>query len=159
MKVIVVSDTHGRVDNFVNKIKAMEKPELIIHLGDYVEDGEKIQALTNIETIIVKGNNDYLNNTYKEDILINIGGKNFFITHGHKYGVRYRLDNLMYKGEELGANIILFGHTHVPLILEEDNIRIMNPGSVSYPRGVDRIKTFGIIDIAKNIKMSIEKIN
>lgn len=65
----------------------------------------------------------------------------------------------MYKGEELGANIILFGHTHVPLILEEDNIRIMNPGSVSYPRGVDRIKTFGIIDIAKNIKMSIEKIN
>lgn len=45
MKVIVVSDTHGRVDNFVNKIKAMEKPELIIHLGDYVEDGEKSKPL------------------------------------------------------------------------------------------------------------------
>ncbi len=159
MKIVVVSDTHGKIDHFVSRIKSMDKPQLIIHLGDYAEDGEKIQSLTNIETVIVKGNGDYFNKIYEEDKIFEIGGKKFFITHGHKYGVRYRLDNLMYKGEEVGADIILFGHTHVPVILKESNMMIMNPGSVSYPRGFAREKTFGIIEVRNTVSMTIEKID
>ena len=159
MKVIVVSDTHGRIDDFVNKLNSVEKPQLIIHLGDYVEDGEKIGSITNVDTIIVKGNGDYLNKKYKYDEVLDIGGKRFFITHGHKYGVKYGLTNLMYRGEKLEAEIILFGHTHVPLIIKESDIMIMNPGSVSYPRGIERRKTFGIIDIGETVSMTIEKID
>jgi len=159
MKVIVVSDTHGRIDDFISKINSMEKPQLIIHLGDYVEDGEKIKSITKVGTIIVKGNGDYFNKTYKDDEVIYIGGKRFFITHGHKYGVKYGLNNLLYRGEEVGADIILFGHTHAPLIVKDSNIMIMNPGSASYPRGIERKKTFGIIEIEEAVSMRIEKIN
>lgn len=158
MRIIVVSDTHGRIDSFVKSIKSIERPKFIIHLGDYVEDGEKIQSITNIETVIVKGNGDYFNQKYEEDKLLEIEGKRFFITHGHKYSVRNRLDTIMYRGEELKADVILFGHTHIPIILEEANMMIMNPGSPSYPRGVEREKTFGIIDISKEINMSIERV-
>lgn len=159
MKIVVVSDTHGRIDEFVNKLNSMEKPQFIIHLGDYTEDGEKIRVIANVDTIIVKGNGDYLNSTCKEEEVLDIGGKRFFITHGHKYGVKYGLTNLMYRGEEVGADIILFGHTHVPLIVKESDIMIMNPGSVSYPRGIERRKTFGIIDIGETVSMAIEKID
>jgi len=159
MRIVVVSDTHGKIDHFVNKLKSMDRPQLIIHLGDYAEDGEKIQSLTNVETIIVKGNGDYFNKNYEEDRLIEIGGKKFFITHGHKYNVRYRLDNLMYKGEEVNADIVLYGHTHVPVILKESNMIIMNPGSVSLPRTIEKEKTFGIIEIGDKVSMTIEKID
>ena len=125
----------------------MEKPDLIIHLGDYVRDGLEIEKNTGIETIIVKGNGDYLERDYNEDELITINGKKIFITHGHNYNIRYNIDNLLYKGEELEADLILFGHTQVPLILEEEGKFIMNPGSPNLPRDYTKGKTFGIIDI------------
>ena len=33
---------------------------------------------------------------------------------------------------ELGVDMILFGHTHIPIDIEEDGIKIMNPGSPSF---------------------------
>lgn len=159
MKIIVVSDTHGRINEFINKLNNMEKPDLIIHLGDYVEDGEEIQNIIKVKTVIVKGNGDYFNQNYKEDMLLEVEGKKIFLTHGHRYNVRNRIDNLLYKCEELKADIALFGHTHIPIILEESGIMIMNPGSASYPRGNSIDKTFGIIEIDGEINMTIERIN
>ena len=52
--------------------------------------------------------------------------KKFLMTHGHYY---YR-DHL----PEVPYDILLTGHTHVP-ILERDNRKIIiNPGSISLPR-------------------------
>lgn len=158
MKILVISDTHGKIDEALNLIKNMDKPELIIHLGDYVEDGEKIEKETGIKVELVRGNGDIFNRKYEDDRLLEIGGKRIFLTHGHKYRVKYHILNLLYKAEELKADIALFGHTHVPLIVKEDSIMVMNPGSISFPRGYENPKTYGIIDIDKEVKMTIEKI-
>lgn len=149
MRIFVVSDTHGDTRGFINKVKTMEKPDLIIHLGDYVEDGIKIERELKIDTVIVKGNGDYYREDFSEDRVLFINDKRIFLTHGHKYNVRYGEDNLMYKGQEVNADIILFGHTHVPLFFEEANMAIMNPGSPSLPRGYSRKRTFGIIEIGE----------
>lgn len=160
MKIFVVSDTHGSVESFLEKIETMEKPDLIIHLGDYVRDGVKIEEITGIETIIAKGNGDYFETNYNYDELIIINDKRIFLTHGHKYNIRYDIDNLIYKGEELEADLILFGHTHVPLLFEEDNKLIMNPGSPNFPRDYARRKTFGIIEIEEEkIKGKLIELN
>lgn len=159
MKIFVVSDTHGHIDGFLNKIKNMDEPDLIIHLGDYVEDGLKIEEKLGIETIIVKGNGDYYQKEYKYDEVLNLGNKVFFITHGHRYSVRYGINNLFYRTKELGADIVLFGHTHVPVLMKESGIIIMNPGSPYQPRGLDGKKTFGIIEINHDIVGSIVEIN
>mgnify|MGYP001316294035 FL=1 len=145
MRIFVVSDTHGDTRGFINKVETMEKPDLIIHLGDYVEDGIKIERELKIDTVIVKGNGDYYREDFSEDRVLFINDKRIFLTHGHKYNVRYGEDNLMYKGQEVNADIVLFGHTHVPLLFEEANMAIMNPGSPSLPRGYSRKRTFGII--------------
>lgn len=158
MKIFVVSDTHGIIEDFLKTVETMEKPDLIIHLGDYVDDGLKIEKITGIETIIVKGNGDYFYGDYNEDKLLDIRAKKIFITHGHNYKVRHGVDNLFYKGEELDADLILFGHTHVPIIIEDQGRMIMNPGSPTLPRDYDRKKTFGLIEIGKNILGEIVEI-
>lgn len=155
MKIFVVSDTHGNTKDFINQVNNMDKPELIIHLGDYVEDGEKIEESTGIETIIVKGNGDYFHPKYNEEEILDIKGKTLFLTHGHTYGVRYGIDRLLYKAEEIGVDLVLFGHTHNPIVFEEKGIIFINPGSASFPRGFNRSKTFGIMYLRDKISAEI----
>ncbi|NLV75498.1 MAG: metallophosphoesterase [Tissierellia bacterium] len=159
MRIFVVSDTHGNTIDFINKVNSMKKPELFIHLGDYVEDGEKIEKKTGVETVIVKGNGDYFHPKYNEDEILNIKGKTLLLTHGHNHGVRYGIDRLLYKAYEVGADLVLFGHTHLPFFHEEDGIILVNPGSASMPRGFNRKKTFGIIDIDNIISVEIVSID
>ncbi|NMA86763.1 MAG: metallophosphoesterase [Tissierellia bacterium] len=158
MRIFVISDTHGRTDRIISKIKQMEEPDLIIHLGDYVEDGLKIEEETYVETIIVKGNGDYFHTEFNEDELLTINNKKVFISHGHNYNVQYGEDNIIYKALELGADLILFGHTHVPRLFEEAGILVMNPGSPTFPRGFRGSKTFGIIEIDEEISGEIIEI-
>lgn len=158
MKIFVVSDTHGSIEDFLRAIETMEKPDLIIHLGDYVDDGLKIEKIMGIRTIIVKGNCDYFHRGYDEDKLIVLNDKKIFITHGHNYNVRYGVNNLSYKGQEVDADLILFGHTHIPIIIEDKDRMIMNPGSPTQPRNYDGKKTFGIIEICEKILGEIVEI-
>jgi len=43
--------------------------------------------------------------------------------------------NTRYRAEEVGANVVLFGHSHVPLCTEERGVLFLNPGSLQLPRG------------------------
>ena len=45
------------------------------------------------------------------------------------------------------ADIVIFGHTHVPLIEKIDKITFINPGSISKPRLLQGQKTYAILDI------------
>jgi putative phosphoesterase len=154
MRIVVISDTHGHNKEIIEALSSTDRPDLLIHLGDHVEDGEKISKIFELPIIIVKGNGDY-GSSYKEDALVELAGKKFFITHGHKYRVSRSLDNLYYRALELGADIVLFGHTHVHINLLHDNIIILNPGSPSFPRGMSRTKTFGLIEIGEKVEARI----
>lgn len=158
MKIIVVSDTHGNNLPFLEAAITIEKPDLIFHLGDYVSDAKKITKILGLDCIMVKGNGDYGTMDVNEDELLEIEGKKIFLTHGHKYHVGHSLNDLYYKGLELGADLILFGHTHIPIIEREKDLILMNPGSPSIPRKLDRKRTFGLITIGEDIKTEIIEI-
>ena len=112
MLIAVISDTH-RVAKYINIAKEyIKSADVLIHLGDNSED---IEELT------------------KESIIV-LEGKKIFITHGDLYGVKYSLTNLYYRAKEVEADIVLFGHTHEQIILNEDGIIFMNPGSISLPK-------------------------
>ena len=158
MRIAVVSDTHGNTVNFLKTVENMGKFDLLIHLGDYVRDGEKIAEILSLPSLIVKGNGDY-SSKFKENEIIEINGKRLFITHGHKFDVRWDYSNLYYKGMEERADLVLYGHTHIPLIVKENNLIIMNPGSPALPRALDGKKTFGIIEISNTVIADIIPIN
>lgn len=157
MRILVISDTHGVNKEIIEIFSENEKADMIIHLGDYVKDGEKISKILGLPCVIVKGNGDY-NSDYPEDRFIEIEGKKIFSTHGHKYNIKSNLDKLYHKSMKLKADIILFGHSHIPLNIKKDGIIIMNPGSPSIPRGIDGIKTYGIIEIGEKIETRVVEI-
>jgi putative phosphoesterase len=59
--------------------------------------------------------------------------------------VKRTTGDLLRQGILSGADIIVFGHTHLPLNAEEDGVLLFNPGSATYPRG--SVPTFGLITV------------
>jgi putative phosphoesterase len=118
-------------------LRQIKKPDAIIFLGDGLRD--IISAdIGDIPIYSVAGNCDagsvfFDNSTPIEQNLV-IGDKRIFFTHGHKYGVKSTLSPLLCEGVKRGADIILFGHTHMPTELCEyafdKRIQLFNPGSI-----------------------------
>lgn len=145
MKILVVSDTHGRMDNVIKYI-VENKIKHVIHLGDCVDDAEKIQEKTEVDLYYIRGNCDFYSTSIPEELILSFGNKRIFCTHGHKYGVKYTMDKLKTKAREVEADMALFGHTHVLVMEEIDGIVYFNPGSPSIPR-TNKGKTVGILEI------------
>mgnify|MGYP000612330581 CR=1 FL=1 len=85
MKILIVSDTHGRMYNLE---EAMEREEFdgMIHCGDVEGMDDLIKSKVNGPCYMVMGNNDWFSNLPAE-IQVNIDDYRAFITHGHNYGV------------------------------------------------------------------------
>ena len=60
--------------------------------------------------------------------------------------MKYDLNRLRYRAEEVGASVVLFGHSHVAGALIEDGIVYINPGSIRMPRGRSE-KTYALLDL------------
>lgn len=133
MQIGVISDTHRYTWVIEAAIKKLENSDLIIHLGDNVQDVKEISKYYKGPIINVKGNCDFAVDVPSEKIEI-VEGKKLFITHGHRYDVKYDLSRLRYRALEVQADIVLFGHTHVSKIAFEDGIWFVNPGSPAIPR-------------------------
>lgn len=147
MLIAVVSDTH-RMDRYIKLAKELIKEaDVLIHLGDNIEDVEVLERGFKGEVYAVSGNCDY-SNRYPKERIIELNGKKIFFTHGDIYGVKNGLNNIYFKGREVEADIVLFGHTHEAIIEKENNIILMNPGSISLPRFKGRY--VGFIDITEN---------
>ena len=133
-RVLVVSDTHGRVDNVIRLMENVPFDK-IIHLGDTVRDALVIgKAFPDTELIYVRGNNDPFGASAES--VIEISDKKIFICHGHTYSVSSDLLRISLAAAEKGATLALFGHTHRSVLeRREDGFIILNPGSVSKPRG------------------------
>jgi putative phosphoesterase len=146
MRVGVISDTH-RIISSIEQLRGLIKGlDMLIHLGDNVEDILILQKFYKGKIINVKGNCDFSTLT-PNDRLEEICGKKVFLTHGHRYNVKESLSKLRYKAIETGANIVLYGHSHIAKIDFEEGIWYINPGSASLPRDGDR--SFAIIRIDK----------
>lgn len=144
MKIAVISDTH-RIRRYINLAKNVIKDaDILIHLGDNTDDVEILKEEFDGEVYAVAGNCDFSTKFPKEGIL-EVNGRKIFYTHGDLYGVKSNINNIYYKGRELGVDIVLFGHTHEQGIERTEDIILMNPGSVSLPRL--RGRYVGMIDI------------
>lgn len=157
MLIAVVSDTH-RMQRYIEAVKEkITDADVLIHLGDNVDDLEELSDGFDGEVYAVAGNCDY-SNEYPVERVIELDGVKILATHGHVYNVKCGLHNLYYRAQELGVKIALFGHTHQELIIQENGITIMNPGSVSLPRGKGRYIGFIEINAEEEPKVSLETI-
>ena len=146
MKVLVISDTHGRPDNF-RIVSAREEPyDLLIHCGDLEGDEELIRRISGCPCFMVAGNNDFFSSLPPEQEF-QILDKKALLTHGHHYYVYMDTAHLYREAMLRRAELVFFGHTHKPLIQEENGILLINPGSLSYPRQEGRLPSYITMEI------------
>ena len=146
MKILVVSDTHGKEAELRALIaKYQTEIELVLHLGDHAEDLISVQGdFSQITCVAIDGNTDYGG---VPERTLTLRGRRIFMTHGHYRNVRVGTDQLLYYAKENDIDICLYGHTHVQEMATRDDVFIMNPGSLVEPRGGSRAG-YGLIDIS-----------
>jgi len=64
---------------------------------------------------------------------VEIGGVRIFALHGHTRNVKRSPMAAMYAAKEYGAQVLLFGHTHVPLVDNDGSLLTLNPGAAGEP--------------------------
>lgn len=146
MKILIVSDTHGRIQYLEQVLAKVSPIDLMIHLGDFEGGEEYIKSISPCPTEFVSGNNDFFNGLPKEK-MIQIGKYSVMITHGHRYGVNYNTKLIKDAAYKNYADIVMYGHTHVPSIDITGEIWVINPGSLSLPRQEGRKKSFIIMEL------------
>ena len=146
MKVLIISDTHGKSSCIEQIYNIVGDVDMLIHLGDVEGDEELIYDLFNCEIHMVRGNCDYNAELpiYDE---FNIGDKRAFITHGHRYGVNSGTAYLEELIDTEGYDFVMYGHTHRPVVDIEDGLVAVNPGSLTYPRQEGRRPSFVIMEL------------
>lgn len=149
MKIMIVSDTHKHHKNLQLALDRMGKIDLMIHLGDAEGYEDYIQEMAGCPLEIISGNNDFFSNLEKEKE-IRIGKYKVLITHGHYYYVSAGIEALRKEAYGRGMDIVMFGHTHRPLIEYDKDIMVINPGSISYPRQAGRKPSFVMMEIDRN---------
>ncbi len=140
MKVLVISDSHQRLDTLI-KIYKKERPEVVICAGDHSKDGEELSFVCpDSKYYIVRGNCDIFDRRYDDEMVIELEGLKILLAHGHEYGVKRDYTLIEERGRQLGCQIVIFGHTHIQYLFSKNEITLFNPGAV-YGR------EYGILEI------------
>lgn len=132
MKILLLSDTHGKLDKVYQIYEKLNHIDMIFHCGDYQKDAHALEDTLGVPVASVKGNCD---GAMKPDrqIVDTPSGK-VLLTHGHMEGADYDYNNLLYLAEENDCIALCFGHTHVPICENFEGIWLINPGSLTLPR-------------------------
>ena len=146
MKILIVSDTHGKHKNLKEILSRVKDIDLMIHLGDVEGGEEEIVQMAGCPVEIVSGNNDFFCDLEREKEL-QIGKYKILITHGHYYYVAMGLEDLRKEACGRGMDIVMFGHTHRPFLDNSRGVIILNPGSVSYPRQEGHRPSYALMEI------------
>ena len=157
MKLLVVSDIHGRSDRLTDLLEMHSDADALIFLGDGLRDLSRAGVWDYPMTAIsVRGNCDIIPLTETTvtpyEHTQTIEGYKFFMLHGHTRSVKSGLNNAIYAAAERNADVLLFGHTHEPLdkyIPAGETLNkplwVFNPGSLGESH--DGWGHFGLIQI------------
>ena len=129
MRILVISDSHGRNDDIKGVLDQVGDIDMMIHCGDVERGDSYIREIAGCPVVMVAGNNDYYLDLPSEEE-VQIGDYKVLVTHGHGYYVNSGVEYLREHALEYGYDIVMYGHTHVQLIEIGEDVMILNPGSI-----------------------------
>ncbi len=148
MRILIVSDTHRHNDNYARVLERVGQVDMVIHCGDAEGSEYLLQESAGCPLHIVMGNNDFFSDLPRE-LELEIAGYRILVTHGHYYYVSSGHGLLKEEAKKRGFDIVMYGHTHRPVIDESDGIIVLNPGSLTYPRQEGKRPSYIIMDVNK----------
>ena len=130
-KLVVISDSHGKINELEKLSPLFLENDYVVHLGDGSADMRPYSALAPDKFFVMQGNCDF--SLALSEYVLDVEGVRIFMTHGHKYGVKTFLSGLAHAAKERDCQIALYGHTHLARIDEIDGVTCINPGTMRYP--------------------------
>ncbi len=150
--ILVISDTHRRL-GAAQWLLETKRPDYCIHLGDMLADCQALERQFPMQKLLyVLGNNDSLlrGQGCPLEFTATIAGKRLFLCHGHTLYVKAGLSRLTARAKEEHADMVLYGHTHLPCLQNDSGLLILNPGTVG---------TYGwVVITGEKIHASIERV-
>ncbi len=165
--LLILSDSHGHPDSIAEAMGRV-RPDGILFAGDGLRD------LTYIESpcplYAVRGNCDWMSaplliggsqREVGEEERFVWEGLRILLVHGHRHGVKSGLSVAAAHAAGRGADVLIFGHTHLPLerrisagevvggITLERPLTLFNPGSL----GDSRAPSFGTLTVRKGVPL------
>lgn len=105
-------------------------PQAVFHLGDVVRDGDKLQKrFPKLPFYRVAGNCDWSDQELPLESVARLAGKTVFYMHGHTQHVKSGPGMAVSAAAAIGADLLLFGHTHRPMGETYDGLTVVNPGA------------------------------
>jgi len=156
MYIVVLADTH--MPRMAKKWpqplnQHLEKADIIIHAGDW-QTIDVYRELSQYAPIYgVTGNVDEpsLHEILKRNIVVQIDQVKIGVTHGDGKGLTTEKRALnQFKNEEL--DILIFGHSHIPLLRKSNDLIVFNPGSPTDKRRQKQF-SFGIIETGNELSI------
>lgn len=154
-RVGLISDTHmpDRLAQLPDAIfEVMRGVNLVLHAGD-VGELWVLDLLSSIAPVVAVHGNDDTEDAQRElpyQQVVTIRGTRIFVCHSH-YPEREeemasrrfdewgpKLDRLFGLGAGARAQVIVYGHSHIPMALERDGVLLTNPGAIASGGAVNR---------------------
>ena len=147
MRIGIVSDSHGNIDVFEDMlaVPGAAEAELWLHAGDFAPDADVLEEMSGRRVVRVLGNCDFFVDGVHDETVVEVAGHRIFLTHGHLFNVRFDTAMLAAAAREMGADIAVYGHTHIALE-EYGDVTVLNPGSIARPRD-ERRGSFMLVEL------------
>ncbi len=161
MRIGLISDTHipwralEIPKKFLDWFRG-KRVDIIIHCGD-INDFKVLEILNDIApTKAVRGNTDSID--LPSELTLKVGSYNMFVFHSDKIYPRGDIKQIYELAKAKNVDIVVFGHTHLPLFTYYKQIYFINPGTATGVRSGkygDVMKSVAILEI-KNNNMNVE---
>ena len=149
MKVLIVSDTHRRNENYIKVLEKVAPVDMVVHCGDIEGSEYLIAESAGCPVQMVTGNNDFFSDLPREKEF-QVGKYKVWLTHGHNYCVSMDNETIKKEARIRGIDIVMYGHTHKPVVDIDEDVIAVNPGSLAYPRQEGRRPSFVIMELDKD---------
>ncbi len=146
MKILIVSDTHRRNENYIRAVERVAPIDMVIHCGDIEGSEYLIAEYAGCPVQMVMGNNDFFADLPREKEFV-VGKYRIWLTHGHNYYVSMGNETIKREARARGVDIVMYGHSHKPVVDLGEDVIAVNPGSLTYPRQEGRRPSFIIMDL------------
>ncbi|MFD1038393.1 metallophosphoesterase family protein [Virgibacillus byunsanensis] len=158
MKIVVTADTHlsNQGKQLPNRlVTACKTADLIIHAGDWksMDVYKTLSSYGEVKGVYGNVDPDEITEQFPSQQIVEVNGFNIGVVHGH--GDKKTTEKrVMEAFEEEEVDVIIFGHSHIPVIRYVKGELLFNPGSPTDKRKL-RYYSYGILDIGEEIRTEI----
>ncbi|GHU71702.1 phosphoesterase [Clostridia bacterium] len=135
IRLAAASDAHGSRENMNRLLQALPPIDMFCYLGDTAADASYLRAALatrqpDAAFHSVSGN---VGPDYDEpaELTLRLSGFKLLMVHGHILRVKLTTMFLAERAKAVGAQIALYGHTHIPdAAMWRDGVMLINPGAL-----------------------------